>query len=69
VFKVFITLTALNLPSFWEDNWRSTIRGELARSTRFAEISNWVGRETADIVYKDEDFCGSSAVQGNEVGF
>lgn len=47
-------LSTLYLPNFTEANWRSTIRGELARSTRFADLANWVGRETADLVYKDE---------------
>lgn len=47
-------LNSLNLPKFSEANWRSTIRSELSRSTHFANIANWTGRETADIVYKDE---------------
>jgi hypothetical protein len=47
-------LNALNLPNFTEANWRSTIRGELSRSTHFENMQNWVGRETADIVYKDQ---------------
>ncbi|KAH6212673.1 hypothetical protein HBI42_148920 [Parastagonospora nodorum] len=50
---VFELLTTLNIPNFTEANWRSTIRGELSRSTRFADMTNWTGRETADIVYKD----------------
>ncbi|XP_014551211.1 hypothetical protein COCVIDRAFT_42474 [Bipolaris victoriae FI3] len=51
---VFELLNSLNLPKFSEANWRSTIRSELSRSTHFANIANWTGRETADIVYKDE---------------
>ncbi|USP74759.1 hypothetical protein yc1106_02033 [Curvularia clavata] len=51
---VFELLNCINLPNFSESNWRSTIRGELSCSTRFADIENWIGRETADIVYKDE---------------
>lgn len=51
--QIFEFLTTLNLPNFTEANWRSTIRGELSRSTRFANMTNWIGRETADIVYKD----------------
>ncbi|KAH4095486.1 hypothetical protein HBH46_167370 [Parastagonospora nodorum] len=50
---VFELLTILNIPNFTEANWRSTIRGELSRSTRFADMTNWTGQETADIVYKD----------------
>lgn len=47
-------LSALGIPHFGEGNWRSTIRGELARSPRFANMANWTGRETADIVYNDD---------------
>jgi hypothetical protein len=35
------------------ENWRSTIRGEPAVSAHYANLVNWVGRETADIVYLD----------------
>jgi hypothetical protein len=42
------------LPNFTEANWRSTIRGELSTSTHFANMQSWIGRETADIVYKDQ---------------
>lgn len=51
--QVFERLAALHLPDFTEANWQSTIRGELARATRYAAMQNWVGRETADIVYTD----------------
>jgi hypothetical protein len=47
-------LSALDLPEFTLANWRSTIRGELARSTHYANMASWVGRETADIVYTDK---------------
>jgi hypothetical protein len=43
----------LNLANFSRENWRSTIRGELAASTHYADLANWAGRETADIVYLD----------------
>jgi hypothetical protein len=43
------------LGDFTLDNWRSTIRGELSRYPKYAGITNWQGRETADIVYKDCD--------------
>jgi hypothetical protein len=50
---VFETLLALNLPNFTRANWRSTIRGELALHAHYADMPNWSGRETADIIYKD----------------
>ena len=52
---MFEKLSALNLTDFTRDNWRSTIRGELSRYPEYAGITNWQGRETADIVYKDCD--------------
>jgi hypothetical protein len=50
---VYEFLKTLKLPSFSIDNWRSTIRGELSCSIHFADIKNWVGAGTADIVYTD----------------
>lgn len=52
---MFEKLSALNLTDFTRNNWRSTIRGELSRYPGYAGITNWTGRETADIVYKDCD--------------
>jgi hypothetical protein len=51
--QAFEILSALNLPDFTLENWRSTIRGELSRSVHYANLANWAGRETADIVYLD----------------
>ncbi|KAF2825039.1 hypothetical protein CC86DRAFT_420454 [Ophiobolus disseminans] len=50
---IFELLSNLNIPTFTLANWQSTIRGELSVSTHFSRISNWLGRETADLVYKD----------------
>ncbi|KAF1842835.1 uncharacterized protein K460DRAFT_367777 [Cucurbitaria berberidis CBS 394.84] len=50
---VFEVLSTLNLPDFTQENWQSTIRGELQSATRYESMQNWVGRETADIVYTD----------------
>jgi hypothetical protein len=50
---IYELLTTLQIPSFSEDNWCSTIRGDVSVSTRFANMKNWVGTETADIVYID----------------
>jgi hypothetical protein len=63
--KVFELLSNLGLPGFDESNWRSTIRGELSESEHFADLQDWAGRETADIVY--EDTSGQLAEFLNEV--
>ncbi|KAF2680362.1 hypothetical protein K458DRAFT_94472 [Lentithecium fluviatile CBS 122367] len=52
---VFEILSNLNLPGFGRDNWQSTIRGELQGHSRYADMANWIGRETADLVYTDRD--------------
>jgi hypothetical protein len=66
--QVFERLSNLGLPDFDESNWRSTIRGELSESEHFADLHNWVGRETADIVYEDTsgqlaEFLGAVCVE------
>jgi hypothetical protein len=66
--QVFEFLSNLGLPDFDESNWRSTIRGELSESEHFAHLQNWVGRETADIVYEDTsgqlaEFLGAVCVE------
>jgi hypothetical protein len=43
------------LNDFTLDNWRSTIRGEINDIPGYRHITNWKGRETADIVYEDCD--------------
>lgn len=53
--QVFEHLASLNLPQFSHANWQSTIRGELAVHPRYAELRDWSGRETADIVYTDRN--------------
>ncbi|KAF1971993.1 hypothetical protein BU23DRAFT_469303 [Bimuria novae-zelandiae CBS 107.79] len=52
---VYEILSGLNLPGFSIDNWRSRIRGELRIHSRYAAVTNWQGRETADFVYTDRD--------------
>ncbi|PVI03671.1 hypothetical protein DM02DRAFT_625719 [Periconia macrospinosa] len=48
------TLECLNLPGFTRDeNWQSTIRGEVRDQPECANLQNWNGVETADIVYTD----------------
>lgn len=46
-------LKSLNLPGFGLDNWQSTIRHRVALHDQYQVILPWSGRETADIVYKD----------------
>jgi hypothetical protein len=52
---VYTLLNALGLPSFSQENWRSTTGGALSSSSssRFADRQNWEGVEVADIVYTD----------------
>lgn len=50
---VFERLKQLDLPDFSMDNWRSRIRKYVAVHPDYAEMTNWDGRETADIVYRD----------------
>lgn len=52
--QVFKLLSDLKIPDFTKENWQSTIRGELRVSAHFANLSNWHGRETADLVYLDQ---------------
>ncbi|KAJ8108745.1 hypothetical protein OPT61_g7958 [Boeremia exigua] len=50
---VFEWLRALSLPHFTLDNWQSTIRGEVNIHPNYANVRDWSGRETTDLVYKD----------------
>lgn len=46
-------LTNLNLASFSEENWKSTIRKEVRVHSKYRNLQPWQGHETADIKYKD----------------
>ena len=46
-------LKSLGLQDFTRDQWRSTIRGRVNVHDDYRDIRNWVGAETADIVYHD----------------
>ncbi|ORY18241.1 hypothetical protein BCR34DRAFT_596464 [Clohesyomyces aquaticus] len=50
---IFEYLSALNIPGFTYENWQSTIRGEVSVHPRYADLQEWRGRETADLVYTD----------------
>ncbi|KAL1600687.1 hypothetical protein SLS60_007075 [Paraconiothyrium brasiliense] len=52
---VFETLSALDLPGFSKENWRSNMRRELLAQPRYVNLGSWNGRETADFVYTDRD--------------
>ncbi|KAH8704617.1 hypothetical protein GQ44DRAFT_819393 [Phaeosphaeriaceae sp. PMI808] len=65
---VFALLTALHFPNFTEDNWRSTIRGELAGHSNFATLTPWHGRETADMVYTDSTGTFTGWLRDNSEG-
>lgn len=43
----------LSLPQFTLANWRSTIRHEVRAHHKYRTIEQWIGSETADIVYED----------------
>jgi hypothetical protein len=53
--QIFELLSNIGITDFSLANWQSTIRGELSVSTHFAGLANWLGRETADLVYTDND--------------
>lgn len=50
---VFELLMSLPLPQFTLANWRSTIRHEVRVHHKYRTIEQWIGSETADIVYED----------------
>jgi hypothetical protein len=53
--QIFELISNIGITDFGLANWQSTIRGELSVSTHFAGLANWLGRETADLVYTDSD--------------
>ncbi|KAF1938515.1 hypothetical protein EJ02DRAFT_457780 [Clathrospora elynae] len=65
---VFEMLNALNLAHFSRSNWQSTIRGELALHSHYADMPSWIGSETADIVYTDRDGCLTRWLRRNCTG-
>lgn len=44
-----------SLPGFTRENWRSTIRRYVTGHPDYADMQNWCGIETADIVYEDKE--------------
>ncbi|KAF2103412.1 hypothetical protein NA57DRAFT_31443 [Rhizodiscina lignyota] len=50
---VFEVLKSLALPNFSLNHWQSTIRGRVSVHDDYQGIRNWIGTETADIVYHD----------------
>ncbi|KUL86125.1 hypothetical protein ZTR_07715 [Talaromyces verruculosus] len=54
VFEILSRLTPV-LPGFSRDNWQSTIRHYVSIHDEYADLTPWVGRETADITYHDSD--------------
>jgi hypothetical protein len=52
---MFHFLKKAGLPGFAEPCWQSTIRHRVSIHDEYQELSRWSGRETADIVYKDDD--------------
>ncbi|RAR05911.1 hypothetical protein DDE83_007182 [Stemphylium lycopersici] len=65
---VFETFSALELQDFSLDNWKSTIHGCLSHYARYAGLRDWVGVETADIVYTDRDGVLSKWLRENCTG-
>ncbi|KAF2667223.1 hypothetical protein BT63DRAFT_481662 [Microthyrium microscopicum] len=51
---VYEILSRLELPGFSLDNWQSTIRHRVNVHDKYRDLVRWSGRETADIVYRDE---------------
>lgn len=53
--QVFELLSRLNptLVGFDRSNWQSTIRHYVRLHADYANLSNWGGKETSDIVYAD----------------
>ncbi|KAF2188895.1 hypothetical protein K469DRAFT_748131 [Zopfia rhizophila CBS 207.26] len=54
---VFELLKGLGIPGFTQENWQSKIRAYVSVHEDYQNISNWPGRETADIVYRDRTSC------------
>jgi hypothetical protein len=48
-------LRSLKLPGFCLENWRSTKRHLVAVHTRYQNIPEWNGGESANIVYQDQN--------------
>jgi hypothetical protein len=52
--QAFEVLKNLALPDFSLDQWQSTIRGRVNVHGNYGDLRNWIGGETADIVYHDQ---------------
>lgn len=57
ILQVFELLSRLQpaLPGFSRANWQSTIRHYVSVHPEYSDIRAWVGNETSDIVYDDND--------------
>jgi hypothetical protein len=51
---VFELLSKLGLPGWSRENWQSTIRTYVRAHPQYSGIERWPFRETADLVYNDE---------------
>jgi hypothetical protein len=47
-------LSSLSLPSFGRENWQSNIRHYVNIHEDYADMPDWRGTETSDLVYQDE---------------
>ncbi|EWG44972.1 hypothetical protein FVEG_05926 [Fusarium verticillioides 7600] len=52
---VFELLSCLNLPNWNRTNWQSTIRSYVTIHPDYTNLQAWRGRETADLVYDDDE--------------
>ncbi|KAF2808268.1 uncharacterized protein BDZ99DRAFT_50741 [Mytilinidion resinicola] len=52
---VYELLKGLTLPGFTLANWQSTISYRVAVHERYRDLERWLGSETADIVYEDQN--------------
>jgi hypothetical protein len=53
--QMYELLRSLYLPGFSWENWKSTKRHLVSVHNRYQNMPEWHGRETADIVYQDQD--------------
>jgi len=53
----------LQLPGFGTSNWQSRIRKEVRLHEKYADLNDWTGRETTDLVYTDDGTLAEILVQ------
>jgi hypothetical protein len=51
----FELLSTLSLPAFNSANWQSRIRDRVCVHDKYADLTPWRGRETADLTYEDTE--------------